>query len=118
MKIKPIKTEDDYNQALKQIDELIDCNENSTEEAELEVISLLVWDYEEKHYKIGQLSPIRAIQTRMNELELYPKDLVHIIGDKSRVSDVLSKKRKLTLKMIRNLNKSLNIPIETLVQEY
>ena len=118
MKIKPIKTEDDYNQALKQIDELIDCKENSTKEAELEVISLLVWDYEEKHYKIGQLSPIRAIQTRMSELELYPKDLVHIIGDKSRVSDVLSKKRKLTLKMIRNLNKSLNIPIETLVQEY
>lgn len=118
MEIKPIKTEEDYNQALKRIDELIDCKENSKEEAELEVISLLVWDYEEKHYKIGQLSPLQAIQSRMKDLDLYPKDLVHIIGDKSRVSDVLSKKRKLTLKMIRNLNKALNIPIETLVQEY
>jgi HTH-type transcriptional regulator/antitoxin HigA len=118
MNIKPIKTEDDYNLALTRIDELIDCEENSPEEAELEVISLLVWDYEEKHYKIGQLQPIQAIQTRMEEMDLKPKDLVKIIGDKSRVSDVLSNKRKLTLKMIRNLNKSLSIPIETLVQEY
>ena len=118
MEIKPIKTETDYNQALKRIDELIDCEENSKEEAELEVISLLVWDYEEKHYKIGRLSPIQAIKTRMEELNLKPKDLVSVIGDKSRVSDVLSRKRKLTLGMIRNLNKKLNIPIDTLVQEY
>jgi HTH-type transcriptional regulator/antitoxin HigA len=118
MEIRPIKTETDYNQALKRIDELIDCEENSKEEEELEVISLLVWDYEEKHYKIRQLSPIEAIRTRMEDLDLKPKDLVHVIGDKSRVSDVLSRKRKLTLNMIRNLNKELNIPIETLVQEY
>ena len=118
MEIRPIKTEADYNQALKRIDELIDCEENSKQEEELEVISLLVWDYEEKHYKIGQLSPVQAIRTRMEELDLKPKDLVRIIGDKSRVSDVLSRKRKLTLSMIRNLNKKLNIPIETLVQEY
>jgi HTH-type transcriptional regulator/antitoxin HigA len=118
MNIKPIRTEDDFCQVLKRIDKLIDCEENSPEEAELEVISLLVWDYEEKQYKIGQLQPIQAIQTRMKEMDLKPKDLVEMIGDKSRVSDVLSKKRKLTLRMIRNLNKSLNIPIETLVQEY
>jgi len=62
MKIKPIKTEDDYDQVLKRIDELIDCEENPSEEAELEIISLLVWDYEEKHYKIDQLQPIEAIQ--------------------------------------------------------
>ena len=118
MEIRPIKTETDYNQALKRIDELIDCEENSKQEEELEVISLLVWDYEEKYYKIEQLSPIQAIKTRMEELGLKPKDLVRVIGDKSRVSDVLSRKRKLTLSMIRNLNKKLNIPIETLVQEY
>jgi len=100
MKIKPIKTEEDYNLALTRIDKLIDCEENSPEEAELEVISLLVWDYEKKHYKIGQLQPIQAIQTRMKEMDLKPKDLIEIIGDKSRVSDVLSKKRKLTLRMI------------------
>lgn len=118
MKIKPIKNEEEYKQALMEIDKLIDCEENSKEEDLLEIISLLVWDYEEKNYSIGRLSPLRAIKTRMDELNLKPKDLVKIIGDKSRVSDILSKKRKLTLKMIRNLNRTLNIPIETLIQEY
>lgn len=118
MDFRPIRSEEQYNQALKRIDVLIDCEVHSKEEEELEVISLLVWDYEERHYKIDDLSPIRAIKVRMDELEMKPKDLVKIIGDKSRVSDVLSMKRKLTLGMIRNLNKALNIPIETLVQEY
>lgn len=118
MEIKPIRTEEVYTKALKQIDKLIDCKENSKEEELLEVISLLVWDYEEKHYPIGKLSPIQAIKTRMEELNLKPKDLVPVIGDKSRVSDVLSQKRKLTLTMIRNLNKYLSIPLETLIKEY
>ncbi len=118
MELKPIRTEEEYNQALRQIDNLIDCKENSKEEDLLEVISLLVWDYEEKHYSIESLSPIQALKTRMEELNLKPKDLVKIIGDKSRVSDILSQKRKLTLKMIRDLHNSLNIPIETLIQEY
>lgn len=118
MNIQALRTEDDYNLALKRIDELIDCKEGSVEEMELEVISLLVWDYEEKYHKIDQLSPIRAIITRMDELDLKPKDLVRIIGDKSRVSDILSMKRKLTLKMIREINRTLNIPFETLIQEY
>ena len=85
---------------------------------ELEIISLLVWDYEEKHYKIENLPPIKAIKTRMDELGLKPKHLVSIIGDKSRVSDILSMKRKLTLPMIRKINKALHIPLDTLVQEY
>ncbi|MCK4662545.1 MAG: hypothetical protein KAT68_06750 [Bacteroidales bacterium] len=118
MEIKPIKNVEEYNHALMEIDKLIDCEENSKEEDLLEVISLLVWDYEEKNYSIGKLSPIQAIKIRMDELNLKPKDLVKIIGDKSRVSAILSKKRKLTLRMIRNLNRSLNIPIETLIQEY
>ena len=118
MEIRPIKNEAEYNNALMEIDKLIDCEENSKEEDLLEVISLLVWDYEEKNYSMGKLSPIKAIKTRMIELNLKPKDLVTMIGDKSRVSDILSKKRKLTLKMIRNLNRSLNIPIDTLTQEY
>ncbi|MCK5279438.1 MAG: transcriptional regulator [Cyclobacteriaceae bacterium] len=118
MDVKPIKSEEQYNQALKRIDELIDCEVNYREEEELEVISLLAWDYEEKHYKIDLLSPVQAIKMRMEGLGLKPKDLVNILGDKSRVSDILSMKRKLTLGMIRNLNKALNIPIETLVQKY
>ena len=118
MEIKLIRTEEDYSMALKQIDNLIDCEEDSKEEEELEVISLLVWDYEEKYYPIEKLFPIQAIKTRMDELNLKPKDLVPVIGDKSRVSDVLSQKRKLTLTMIRNLNKCLSIPLDTLIQEY
>lgn len=118
MKIQPIRTAEDYNLALKRIDKLIDCDENSIEEMELEVISLLVWDYEEKHFQIEKLAPIQAIKIRMDELDLKPKDLVSIIGDKSRVSEILSKKRKLTLRMIRDINRALNIPIETLIQEY
>ena len=118
MKMQLLKNEGDYDLALKRIDELIDCKEGSADEMELEVISLLVCDYEEKHHKIGQLSPIRAILTRMEELDLKPKDMIRIIGDKSRVSDILSMKRKLTLKMIREINKALNIPFETLIQEY
>jgi len=118
MKIKILKNESEYNEALKKIDELIDCEEGSPEEEELEVLSLLVWDYEEKNYTIGQLTPIEALQTRMNELGIKPKDIVSLIGDKSRVSDVLSKKRKLTLKMIRDINRTLKIPLETLIQEY
>lgn len=118
MEARPLRSEDDYKTAIKRIDELIDCEEGSNEEMELEVISLLVWDYEEKHYKIKRLSPIQAILTRMDELGLKQKDLVTIIGDKSRVSDILSMKRKLTLRMIREMNKALHIPIETLIQEY
>ena len=118
MELKPIRTEEEYNQALRKIDHLIDCKEDSKEEDLLEVISLLIWDYEEKHYSIERLSPIQALRTRMEVLNLKPKDLVKIIGDKSRVSDILSQKRKLTLKMIRDLHNSLNIPFETLIQEY
>ena len=118
MKIRLLRTENDYEEALKRIDDLINCKENSDEEEELALISLLVWDYEEQYYPIGKLLPIQAIKTRMEELELQPKDLSPIIGDKSRVSEILSMKRKLTLRMIRNLNKALDIPIETLVQEY
>ncbi|HET7360669.1 MAG TPA: transcriptional regulator [Salinimicrobium sp.] len=118
MEIRTIKSEEAYQKALKRIDELIDCKENSTEEEELEIISLLVWDYEEKHFPIDNVHPIDSILLRMEELNLKQTDLVNIIGDKSRVSDVLSKKRKLTLKMIRNLNDTLKIPIETLIQDY
>jgi len=118
MELKPIRNEKEHNLAIEEIDRLIDCEENSKEEDRLEIISLLVWDYEEKNYPIGKLSPIEAIRTRMEELGLRSKDLVKIIGDKSRVSDILSEKRKLTLKMIRDLNRALSIPIETLTQEY
>ena len=118
MEIKPIRNEEEYDLALKEIDKLIDCEEGSKDAGLLEVISLLVWDYEEKNYAVGKLSPIQAIKTRMDELNLRSKDLVKIIGDKSRVSDILSEKRKLTLKMIRDISTALNIPIETLVQEY
>lgn len=118
MEARLLRNEEDYKLALNRIDELIDSEEDSEDEMELEVVSLLVWNYEEKYHKIELVSPIKAIRTRMDELDLKPKDLIKIIGDKSRVSDVLSMKRKLTLRMIREINKTLHIPIETLIQEY
>ncbi len=118
MNLRFIKTEEEYNIALKKIDELIDSVEGTPQDDELELVSLLVWDYEEKHYPIEKLSPIQAITVRMEELNLKQKDLVAAIGDKSRVSDILSKKRKLTIKMIRQLNHLLSIPVETLMQDY
>ncbi len=118
MDIRVIKTEEEYEVALKKIDKLIDSVEGTSQDDELELVSLLVWDYEEKHYPIEKLSPIQAIKVRMEELNLKPKDLISAIGDKSRVSDILSEKRKLTIKMIRQLNHLLSIPVETLMQEY
>ena len=81
MELQLIKTESEYQRTLKKIDELINCEENSEQEEKLALLSLLVWDYEEKHYPIGRLSPVKAIKTRMDELELKPKDLIAIIGD-------------------------------------
>lgn len=118
MNMKLLKTEEDYRKAIERINGLIDCKEGSQEEDELEILSLLVWDYEEKHFTIEQLQPIEALRVRMNELGMTSEDLKKIIGDKDQVSAILSKKRKLTLKMIREIHKKMNIPVETLIQEY
>jgi len=118
MKIKPIRTEEDYKLALKEIESLMEATPDSDDFDRLEVLSLLVENYESIHYKIDIPDPIEAIKFRMEQEGLIQNDLVEIFGNKSRVSEVLNKKRKLTINMIRNLNKHLNIPFENLLGEY
>jgi len=118
MNIHPIHTENDYKLALKRVESLMDAKSGSKDFDELEILSTLVESYETKHYDIDAPDPIEAIKFRMEQEGLMQKDLVAIFGNKSRVSEVLNKKRKLTLDMIRNLNKNLNIPFENLLSEY
>ncbi len=113
-----IKTEKQYNQALKRLDEIFDSSTKSNEGKEAELLILLIENYEEEHYKIDAPDPIVAIRIRMEELNLKQKDLVGIVGSKGIVSEVLNRKRQLTVKMIRRLSEKLNITHSTLIQEY
>jgi len=116
--IKPIKTNKDLEAALLRIDTIIDAVEGSREKEELEIISILVRDYEEKHYPISLPDPIESIKIRMEDLELQPKDLEEIIGGKAAVSFILNRQRALSKSMIRGLHEKLHIPYEILFQDY
>ena len=113
-----IKTETDYQKALKRLDEIFDSPAKSAEGDEAELLVLLVENYENEHYPIGAPDPIEAILFRMEQMGMKKKDLAEVIGYKSRVSEILSRKRKLSLKMIRNLHEKLNIPYESLMANY
>lgn len=118
MKIKVIKTEEDYNQALNRFEKIFHAPANTKEGDEAELLSLLIEKYEEEHYPIEAPDPIEAIKFRMEQMDLSKKDLAEIIGYKSRVSEIFSRKRKLTLNMIRSLHEKLNIPYESLIGNY
>ncbi len=118
MNIKPIKNEEDYTQTLSYIESLMNAKPNTAQMDELEVLTTLVEAYEEQHYKIEAPDPIEAIKFRMEQEGLKQKDLVTIVGSKSRVSEILNRKRKLTIEMIRNLHKQLHIPVESLFLDY
>lgn len=118
MEIKLIKTEKEYKKALKQLDVLFDAKPGTKQGDELELLMLVIEKYESEHFPIEAPDPIEAIKFRMEQLGYKPKDLENIIGYKGRVSEILNKKRKLTLEMIRRINQQLNIPAEVLVQPY
>jgi len=118
MNIKPIKSEEDYIATLNQTESLMDAKPNTPEMDELEVLTTLVEAYEAQYYVIDAPDPIEAIKFRMEQEGLKQKDLVSIVGSKSRVSEILNKKRKLTIEMIRNLHKQLHIPVESLFLDY
>jgi len=118
MKFKAIKTEEEYNQALKRLEKIFHAPENTKEGDEAEVLTILIEKYEDEHYPIEAPDPIEAIKFRMEQMEMDNKDLADIIGYKSRVSEIFSKKRKLNLKMIRNLHEKLKIPYESLIADY
>jgi HTH-type transcriptional regulator / antitoxin HigA len=115
MKIKPVKTEKDYKSVLEVIRNLWDADPNTPEGDTLEVLITLIEAYEEKHYHIDPPDPVEAIKFRMEQKGLRKIDLAHIMGGKNRVSEVLSRKKPLTLRMIRNLHNEMGIPYESLV---
>ena len=115
MTIKPIKTERDYHKALKEIERLWDAKPNTAKGDRLDVLVTLVEAYEQRHYKVESPDPIEAIKFRMEQLGLKPSDLAKILGSRSRASEVLNKKRKLTVDMMRSLRKHLDIPVESLL---
>ena len=118
MHIRPIKNEEDYLQVLAYIESLMDAKPDTPQMDALEVLTTLVEAYEEQHHKIEAPDPIEAIKFRMEQEGLKQKDLVAMIGSKSRVSEILNRKRKLTIEMIRNLHKQLHIPVESLFADY
>jgi len=118
MEIRPIKTEEDYKKALARLDEIFESSPNTKEGDEAEILVLLIETYEDKYYPISDPDPIEAIKIRMEEMNLKQKDLVGVIGGKSRVSEVLNRKKRLTVEMIRKLEKALNISASILVNNY
>lgn len=118
MKIAPVRTEKDYQKALDRLEQIFDAKKGTKEGDELEILSILIDRYENENFPMGMPDPIEAIKFRMEQMGMKQKDLAEVVGFKSRVSEILNKKRKLTLDMIRKLNTTLHIPTEVLVQEY
>ncbi|MEA3463610.1 MAG: transcriptional regulator [Patescibacteria group bacterium] len=117
--IKVLKTKEDYNAALELTEELInkDPDPNSEDGEKLNLLATLVQDYESKEFPESLPDPIDAIKFRMEQQNLKPKDLVPYIGSRSKVSEVLSRKRPLTIDMIRAIEKGLGIPAKVLLKE-
>jgi HTH-type transcriptional regulator/antitoxin HigA len=118
MEIKPINTDNDYREVLKEIERLFNAAPGTPDGDKLDVLITLVTVYEANHFPIQLPDPVEAIRYHMERLGLTQKDLEKFIGVPSRVSDILNRKRPLTLNMIRNLNKGLGVSLEILTQEY
>lgn len=118
MNINLIKTENDYNQALERLEVIFDSKRGTEEGDELELLGMLIEQYENEHFPIDLPDPIEAIKFRMDQMGYSQNDLAKIVGFKSRASEILSRKRKLSLEMIRQLHNELNIPTEVLIQNY
>ena len=118
MNLKPIKSESDYKQALNRLAVIFDAAIGTPESDEVDILGLIIDKYEKKHYPIEAPDPIEAIKIWMEEMHLKQIDLVDVIGGKSRVSEILNRKRKLTVDMIRKLTTKLNLSPELLINDY
>jgi HTH-type transcriptional regulator / antitoxin HigA len=118
MTIKPIRTKKDYQQALDRLETIFDAKKGSPDGDELEILGMLIERYENEHFPVGFPDPIEAIKFRMEQLGYNQSDLANVVGLKSRASEILNKKRKLSLEMIRQIHDRLNIPTEVLIQAY
>jgi len=115
MNISPIKSKRDYERALTRIEQLMDAKPGTKAGDELDVVTTLVEAYEAKHHAIFPPDPIEAIKFRMDQLGMTRKDLEAMLGGRGRVSEILSRKRGLSLEMIRRLHRTLRIPLESLI---
>ena len=117
MKLKPIRTQKEYNTYLKWVDDMFDkkVKANSSEGENLQIILLLIKDYEDKHYPVPSPDPITAIKLKMEEKGLRNKDLERYIGSKSYVSQILNGKKPLTLEIVKMIHRFLGIPAEILL---
>ena len=115
MNIHPVRNRKNLKKALARIDRIIDAEPGTPEYDELDIISTLVEAYESKHFPIAPPDPVEAIKFRMEQKGLKQVDLAPLMGGQNRVSEVLSRKRNLNLKMIKNLHSKLGIPLESLL---
>ncbi|MGB5944245.1 MAG: transcriptional regulator [Leeuwenhoekiella sp.] len=118
MNISPIRDEKDYHKALERLEVIFDAKRGTKEGDELEILAILINNYENQNFPIAMPDPIAAINFRMEQMGLKQKDLIRVIGYESRASEIMNRKRKLTLKMIRKLSADLHIPTEILIQDY
>ncbi len=116
MEIKPIRTELDYERTLREVERLMDAKPGTAEEDRLDVLATLVEAYESKHFPIDPPDPIEAIRFRLEQQGLDPSALVGVIGGRSRVYEVMQRKRALSLAMIRRLHERFGIPVEVLIR--
>jgi HTH-type transcriptional regulator/antitoxin HigA len=117
MDIQPIKNEKDYDKTLAEIEMLWGADEGTEKGDKLDILLVLVEDYEEKYHQISPPDPVEAIKFRMEQMNLTRKDLEPFIGGRGRVSEVLNHRRGLSLNMIRNLHSNLSIPLESLIND-
>lgn len=115
MNIKPIKTDEDLKAVFRRLESLFQAEEQSAEADERDVLVTLVEAYENKHYDFGPADPVEAIKFRMEQQGLTARDLEPFIGPSGRVSEVLNRKRSLSLRMVKRLHDGLNIPYESLL---
>ena len=118
MKIEIIKNKKQYQNYLERFEAVFMAKSNTDEGKEAALLALIIKDYEDRHFLIATPDPVEAIKYKMEQMNISKKELGEILGYSSRVSDVLNRKRKLTLEMVRNLHDKLNIPLESLVQDY
>ena len=118
MNIKPIRSQKDYDQAITRLEVIFDSKKGTDNGDELEILGMLIEKYENEKFPIGFPDPVEAIKFRMEQLGYNQTDLANVVGLKSRASEILNRKRKLSLEMIRQIHDRLNIPTEVLIQAY
>jgi len=117
MTIKPIRNDDDLEKAFRRLEKVFQSEEGTAQADERDVLVTLVEAYENMHYDLGPADPVEAIKFRMEQQGLTPRDLEPFIGPSGRVSEVLNRKRPLSLRMVKRLHDGLKVPYESLLVE-